>query len=77
MTDDLVKPQRIDLRRSAKMIEDELRGTRHLLLRIRTQMEQAVIEANRAKTAQLRYTYKLTRMEAAIHERLKRIEDFI
>tara|TARA_R110000823_G_scaffold271715_2_gene391111 strand:+ start:52 stop:285 length:234 start_codon:yes stop_codon:yes gene_type:complete len=77
MTEVVAKPVKINLRRDIKKMENELRDARRLMLTIRTKLQEAVIEANRSKTAMDRYTYKITRLEAAIHDRLKRIEDFL
>jgi hypothetical protein len=71
------KPVKLDLRRDIKKIERELRDTRTLMLTIRNKMQDAVVEANRAKTAQDRYTHQLTRLEAAIYARLKLMEDLL
>ena len=63
MTEVVAKPVKINLRRDIKKMENELRDARRLMLTIRTKLQEAVIEANRSKTA--------------IHDRLKRIEDFL
>lgn len=77
MTEVGAKPMKVDLRRDNLKLTNELRDARTLMLTVRSKLQDAVVEAHRAQTAQERYAYQLARLEVAVRKRLERIEGLL